>query len=234
MSVAAASKPMIFGVGLSRTGTSSLTAALEAMGIATIHNDRAFTPHLHDEHGGHSYNFTHHFENFYDRKGAVVDIPTAAYYKELLVHYGDRAKFILTERNPSSWFASFASYLERLCKLRHGQQPRTVAALHKHVYGSEMPNATLWKARFVAHNKAVRAAIPTHQLLVLNVTRGDGYRPLCEFLGSTAGPCASRGDHRFPHLNQLAALPEPAAQRSVPCAETAAARKCAIAPDAGT
>ena len=84
MSVAAASKPMIFGVGLSRTGTSSLTAALEAMGIATIHNDRAFTPHLHDEHGGHSYNFTHHFENFYDRKGAVVDIPTAAYYKELL------------------------------------------------------------------------------------------------------------------------------------------------------
>ena len=71
-------KQMVFGVGLSRTGTSSLAAALEAMGVATLHNDRAFAPHLHAE---GSFNFTHHFEKFYggaNGNGAVVDIPTAA------------------------------------------------------------------------------------------------------------------------------------------------------------
>ena len=73
-----AKRQMVFGVGLSRTGTSSLAAALEAMGVATLHNDRAFAPHLHAE---GSFNFTHHFEKFYggaNGNGAVVDIPTAA------------------------------------------------------------------------------------------------------------------------------------------------------------
>ncbi len=53
---------------------------------------------------------------------------------DLLAHYGADARFVLTERDPDSWFESFAAYLDRLCKLRHGQQPRTVAALHKPVH----------------------------------------------------------------------------------------------------
>ena len=40
------------------------------------------------------------------------------------------------------------------------------------MYGSEAPNATLWKQRFLAHAKAVRAAIPKRQLLVLDTSTG--------------------------------------------------------------
>ena len=40
-------KVKVFGVGLSKTGTSSLAAALEELGLPTVHNDRAFVPFLH-------------------------------------------------------------------------------------------------------------------------------------------------------------------------------------------
>ena len=65
-----------------------------------------------------------------------MDLPTAAYYEQLLAHYGKDAKFVLTERHPDAWFRSFSAYLDRLCKLRHGQQPATTARLLAHVYGS--------------------------------------------------------------------------------------------------
>ena len=178
----------VFGLGLSKTGTSSLAAALSSLGHDTIHNDRAFVPFLHAD---GAYNATRYFDEHYGRTTSVVDLPTAAYPHELLAHYGRDALFVLTERDPDAWFASFTAYLERLCRRRHGQQPATVAALLAHVYGSAEPDEKLWKQRFVAHNRAVRAAIPSDQLLVMDITKGDGWPQLCAFLGRNDGPCAA-------------------------------------------
>ena len=163
----------------------------------------------------------------------MVDIPTAAYYQELLAHYGHRAKFVLTLRDEASWFASFAAYLDTLCKKRSGVQPRTVAALHQHVYGSAQPDAALWTARFRAHNAKVRALVPPEQLLVLDITNGDGWPQLCAFLGRTDGPCAGPvGGRPFPHLNTKAAIAASGEKEDVPCADTARARRCRVAADA--
>ena len=39
----------VFGVGLSKTGTTSLGVALESMGYRNIHNDRGCVPFLYEE-----------------------------------------------------------------------------------------------------------------------------------------------------------------------------------------
>ena len=44
-----ASQPKVFGIGLSKTGTTSLGLALEALGFNNIHMDRAFVPFLYPE-----------------------------------------------------------------------------------------------------------------------------------------------------------------------------------------
>ena len=135
---------------------------------------------------------------------------------------------MLTERDADAWFASFSAYLERICKLRHGQQPKTTAALLAHVYGSAQPDEALWKARFKAHNAAVRAAIPADQLLVLDVTKGHGYKELCAFLGRTGGAC--KREH-FPHRNANKDK-RAVGEEGVACAETERAKRCAVPADA--
>ncbi len=44
-----ATSSKIFGVGLSKTGTTSLGAALEQLGLNNLHMDRAFVPFLFPE-----------------------------------------------------------------------------------------------------------------------------------------------------------------------------------------
>ena len=71
----------VFGVGLSKTGTTSLGNALEMLGYRNIHNDRAFVPFLSSSplSNTHAFNFSR-----YDNVDAVEDIPTAFYYNEMM------------------------------------------------------------------------------------------------------------------------------------------------------
>ena len=55
--------------------------------------------------------------------------------------------------------------------------------------------SSLWKDQYERHNAAVKAMVPSDQLLVYRV--GDGWDPLCEFLGH---PVPS--DQEFPHDNK--------------------------------
>ena len=52
--------------------------------------------------------------------------------------------------------------------------------------------------RFVEHNERVMATIPADRLLVLDLSKGEGWGPLCAFLGlpEPAVP--------FPHVNDTA------------------------------
>jgi Sulfotransferase domain len=84
----APSHAKVFGVGLSRTGTTSLHYALGFLGYRSIHFP---PPHQLRE-----------LLNFYD---AAVDTPVACVFKELAEAYPD-ARFVLTVRDMDSWLAS--------------------------------------------------------------------------------------------------------------------------------
>lgn len=156
----------ILGVGLSRTGTRSLAAALERLGYKTVH----WAPErLRDTIDG----LTQYPEVFkYDDVDAAVDIPAAYFWREL-----DRAypglKFILTVRERTSWLTSVAKHYGR------AEPDHNLQAL---VYGSTRVIPWLYWQRYTAHVNALMKHFGPERLLVMNILAGQGWEVLCPFL----------------------------------------------------
>src|SRR4030095_10183754 len=93
----------ILGVGLSRTGTSSLHSALQILGFKSLHFDEI---RLNDVLDGSS--LMPDFRR-YDDFDAVLDLPTAYFYDELTAAYPD-CKCILTVRNIEDWWKSVSRF----------------------------------------------------------------------------------------------------------------------------
>src|SRR5262249_9811138 len=83
--VTTANPMKIFGIGLSRTGTTSLTYAFAELGLRAHHFPRT--------------------RAFIDEADAATDTPVAAWYKELDVLYPG-SKFIVTPRSIPDWLDS--------------------------------------------------------------------------------------------------------------------------------
>ena len=188
----------VFGVGLSRTGTSSLADALVLLGLRVVHFDHDLLPFLPSE-------MPFNFEGFYDDFDAALDIPTAAYYEELL-HFYPNALFILTDRDAEGWYRSWSEYLAILREtiLPPGAvETVDVRLLHKHVYGTELPEHDTWVRSFNAHNENVRATIPSAQLLHLTREdiQSDPFGRICAFLRLDPEDCSK---DPYPKANSLA------------------------------
>ena len=83
----------IFGIGLSRTGTLSLTEALKELGYRTVH-----------------YPPIPKFFKYIDENDAFTDITVSCNYKILDKKYLG-SKFILTIRDKESWLKSCENHL---------------------------------------------------------------------------------------------------------------------------
>ncbi|HET7503416.1 MAG TPA: sulfotransferase [Kofleriaceae bacterium] len=166
--------PKVFGIGLSKTGTTSLTRALELLGLRAIHYPPL--PAVLD------------LLSEYD---AATDTSVACMYRELATQFPD-TKFILTVRDEASWLRSAEGEFAR----------REVTLEWKLEVRRRLFGTTAWDpARFLdgfrRHDREVRAyfADQPHRLLVMDIIGGQGWAPLCNFLG-----CA-RPDAPFPHDN---------------------------------
>ena len=119
---------------------------------------------------------------------AVQDTPWPLFYKELDEAFPG-SKFILTIRDTDEWWTSL---------LRHFGGEST--AMRDWIYGEGDPNGheTLYKARYDAHNAAVREYFASRpdDLLVMSISSGDGWDLLCPFLGEPLR------DTPFPHRMQ--------------------------------
>jgi hypothetical protein len=184
----------IFGVGLSKTGSTSLGAALTQLGYRNIHTDQAFAPFLSSP---GVFNFT----GRYDHVDSVEDLPTAFYFEEMLNQYPN-AKFILTVRDADEWYASFSLHQYDMTKLHGGVLPFRIQQLTKLVYGSVLDDRELWIRHYLQHNERVRSIIPRSQLLEIDVTKGQGWLELCAFLNRLDGPCGSAVGTGFAHENK--------------------------------
>lgn len=190
----------VIGAGLGRTGTYSLKAALNQLGLGPCHHMEAVR---HDLSGqvplwdaavaGHP-DWAAIFKGY----GSAVDWPTASFFRELAGAY-PQAKFVLSVRSPESWAESFGDTIYKVLGGRDNAPPAmhawlemVVRVLQKAGIPAGLDREGLIRA-FNAHNAAVKAAIPAERLLVFEAKQG--WAPLCAFVGKPV----PEGD--FPRTN---------------------------------
>ena len=183
----------VFGLGLSRTGTRSLTAALHILGVDTVHypiDDDTFRAL---ETGALDFDLLRAFDG-------ITDITVSPYYAQLERRHPD-AKFILTNRDEESWLTSclnhwtgrdaFAPALTPAAET-HMQIRRFLRAANFGTYRFERER---FRYVYRKHTEDVRRyfADKPGKLLELDIVKGDGWPELCAFLGRPIP------DQIFPH-----------------------------------
>jgi hypothetical protein len=173
--------PKVFGIGLSKTGTSSLGQALDRLGFLQAHFYNTFSMNILSDDD---------FALF----DAATDTPVSTRF-ETLYHLYPNARFVLTERPYDSWERSLRGHFEkwfgsssfpdlaaRLVSGESGLRRDGFALVHGSLYYSH-PDP---KAAYEAHRSRVEgffADKPANKLLRHNVFAGDGWPELCGFLG---------------------------------------------------
>jgi hypothetical protein len=179
----------LVGAGLSKTGTTSLHRALGTLGFRSLHYD---TKRLNDILDG---SVSDPDFRRYDDVDAVLDIPSACFFEELLAAYPD-SKCILTVRDEDAWWKSIEAHFNQKSPVRTSKDNPFKWRLRHYVYGSATAQEFLFRKRYREHNERVISTVPAERLLVLDITAGDGWEKLCSFL-NIAEPNAL-----FPHVNQ--------------------------------
>jgi hypothetical protein len=181
----------IIGLGLGRTGTYSLKAALEHLHFGPCHHMELVVQNMPIQVPlwNSALDNNADFEEIYTGMLSAVDWPTAGFYRELYAAYPN-AKFILTYRSPESWAASFGSTIYKLLAGRNEAPPEmqdwlnmVVKVLAKTGFAMDLNESGLAQ-QFEKHNQAVKKLIPAEQLLTYQMK--EGWQPLCDFLGVTA------------------------------------------------
>lgn len=161
----------IFGIGLSRTGSTSLHIAKVLLGFSSVHYPiYAARQWLKGE-------FTHDYLKGFS---AASDIPISIYYDVLDNRYPN-SKFILTTRNVDDWADSiekFYSSVPRPSSKTYLRDLLRVAA-----YGSMNFERKLYKERFIRHNENVRAYFRDKpNFMELELTDSQKMEKLSKFL----------------------------------------------------
>ena len=199
----------VIGVGLARTGTVSLKAAVERLGFGPCFHSRYVLdrpdrlPLWNAAANGEPVDWGTLFEGY----ESSMAWPGAAFWRQLMEYYPD-AKAILTERDPGQWYDSVRNTIFELTGDGSGDLVEAARERIPSVNGMYRFNRTLiWDGffggrfgdrehavtAFEEHNAAVRRELPPERLLVFSVR--DGWEPLCRFLDVDV-PQA-----QFPRLN---------------------------------
>jgi hypothetical protein len=164
----------IFGIGLSKTGTTSLNSALEILGYSAKHYPT--TPEEIESHD------------------AATDATIARAYRELDLQYPG-SKFILTVRDVEKWLQS--------CRLHFAVENPSGSfrdQLIQDLYGCRAFEETSFRAAYARHLREAQAYFAGREgdLLILDPSDAsiDPWEPLCGFLGV---PVPSEP---FPHQNK--------------------------------
>lgn len=170
----------VFGLGFSKTGTSSLARALSILGYRTTHNptDDETTISL------LSGNLDCAAIRNHD---AICDIMFCRHFRELDRLYPG-STFILTERDRAGWHASCARHwASRSIKSTALQNEELVDF---QVYGTALYRRDLFDDAYNAHYAAVLNYFEQRpsQLLRMNVCAGDGWEVLCAHLAVDVPP----------------------------------------------
>lgn len=175
-------KPKIFGIGLSRTGTRSLTSALQILGWDCSHypiDDDTYTELA---------NGQYDLSLFKDYDG-LTDITTVPFYQQFDKQYPG-SKFILTVRDKDSWLRSCQNHWFNRPAFASTDDPDEETHLlmrqflRSAVFGcyNFVPERFSWV--YDQHIAAVKEYFKDRpdDLLIINVVGGEGFEKLAPFL----------------------------------------------------
>jgi hypothetical protein len=203
----------VIGAGFGRTGTLSLKAALERLGLGPCAH---MMPLIEDQERAKLWLSAAEGDRSclraaLDGHRSTVDWPGAYFWRDLIELYPE-AKVVLTVRDPEKWYRSAEQTIyPAAMKAKSGPGP--MAPFGK------MAHATVWDGTFKGrfderdfalrvmeqHNEAVRREVPAERLLEFEVKQG--WQPLCDFLG-TPVPAED-----FPRLNDSKTFQQRQAER---------------------
>lgn len=188
------SGPKVFGIGLSKTGTTSLHVALKQLGYNSQHFKSGRT--------GRVLGWPEFF-----RVDAATDVPCSANF-EVLYHTFEESKFIYTVRNIGNWKQSIIKHtgLERPSEwnpnvyMQSDLKPENFQSLTLRLqhWKSLYSGHGSWEEAYHTFDNRVERFFknkPKDRFHKMNITGGDGWESLCAFLGHEVP------DRPFPHEN---------------------------------
>ncbi len=152
----------IFGVGLSRTGTSTLINALGVLGFSAVHFPT--TPG--------------EFEIF----DGAADTPVAANFEDLDKRF-PHSRFIYTVRDLDSWLSSCRRFWAK--RQQAFDSSALATRLHRRLYDTRVFEEAKFRAAYARHDARVRRYFAERpgDLFEFDICGGQGsWPPLCEFL----------------------------------------------------
>ena len=169
----------IFGVGMQKTGTTSLHEALSILGLDSFHWGTGEAPLIWQEMNDSGRSKT--LEQWY----ALSDMPIPLLYKKLDQSYPG-SKFILTIRNEKDWLKSVSGlwdYERNRTRWMWDVYPFT-NRIHTVMYGQKDFDAKIFLARYKRHNAEVLQYFRDrpNDLLVINMDEPHKWPELCNFL----------------------------------------------------
>jgi hypothetical protein len=199
----------VFNIGLPKTGTASLYEALNILGLKTLHNPREFREK--SLRGEYQYD---------DPDWQAVCNLSEHYYPQLDKAYAG-SKFILTIRDVNSWLKSLekqygdsegdealpllrgrvawysSTAMKRLLLRILGKEQKNINMLGRvQVFGTYKFSRERCAFVYQLHYKNALEYFKDrpNDLLIMDITAGDGWEKLCPFLGIREIPKIS-----FPH-----------------------------------
>jgi hypothetical protein len=151
----------IFGIGLPKTGQTSLATAMGTLGYKTIQ---------------YPYNSSQIKNNDF-----ALDLPIVINYKKLDKKY-QNSKFILTTRNLDSWIRSMRNHYRRYpASNRYKEQ----LAFRLKFWGTTRFSEKLMTQKYYEHIEDVNKYFKGRKkdLLIINIVAGEGWKKLCPFIG---------------------------------------------------
>ena len=215
----------VLNLGVSRTGTLSMTEAFRTLGYAQPYHFTSVFANCQDadmwanalkaKYYGKGKPFGRkEFDQLLGHTSAVSDAPCMVMWEELIDAYPE-AKVVLTQRDEEKWLRSCQGLLEGTLNpvSRYGLRYLdpfwmgrilTVGLLWTEgwfdVHGNMSMETTMANARqrYRAHYAAIKSTVPRDRLLEYKL--GTGWEPLCKFLEKPVP------DVPFPHVNEANVL----------------------------
>jgi hypothetical protein len=181
-------RPKVVGVGLNKTGTTTLAACLATLGYRR-HISSNFELLV-----GYRNGDVEPILRAVEAHDSCEDWPFPLAFKEIFHRFGERARFVLTTRRDAvTWIESLKRHALRTSPEIHA---RLLAYGYTYPHGLEREHMAIYER----HNEAVRALFRRHRsehlLLEVCWERGDGWPELCAFLGQP------QPQVEFPHENK--------------------------------
>ncbi len=165
-----------FGIGLSKTATSSLRQAFAILGFRAKHYLREF-----------EYYDKMDLWDFYD------DLPVPMRYKELDERFPE-SKFIYTNRSMNEWLDSCKVHWGRKAHITKSDWPKYRTEL----FGQLAYNPEVFQRTYEQHKLEVVEYFKDRpdDLVIMDICAGDGWETLCPFIGKATPKVP------FPHKNK--------------------------------